>query len=220
MAKKKLKRAPRTNKSIQVPNSMDDLNRSMKAKATQFVPKNTKGTAGKYLKIDARKMYMLAFAGHDDAEIATIFDVSPDVFRSWQNPNSEAYRPEVVEALYKGRDGAVSSVAHALYRRARGYRHKQQVLLVGKGGKIETHEVIKQHPPDFSSASFILKNKRPKDWQDKQTIENQGVATVQPVINIVTDPESIKRLMKLKHEKQTTSAKDAKGAAGKKGSKD
>lgn len=197
-------RAPRTNKRVKIPERMDELNKQLKERTAHIEV----GSDGKYKRIDCRKVYHLAFMGMSDKELCEHFDVDIVMWRRWLDMEGKHHKPELAEALYRGREGAVSDVSHALLRRARGYRHKKKVYMVNGKGQIVEKETIVQYPPDFASASFILKNKRPQSWKDKPSPEDQdGHKVIQPVINVITSQEAIDKLTKLKDAAKNTKPK-------------
>jgi hypothetical protein len=57
-----------------------------------------------------------------------------------------------------------------LYKRACGYEHPEDDIKNYMGEIIIT-PTIKHYPPDATSGIFWLKNRRPKEWRDKQEVD-------------------------------------------------
>ena len=65
----------------------------------------------------ARKMSLL---GLTDVQMAGVFGVSEATFSNWKKK-----RPELLEAVSKGRDSNDTEIAMSLYNRAKGYNHAE-----------------------------------------------------------------------------------------------
>lgn len=74
--------------------------------------------------------------------------------------------PELVGALKQGKEVADRLVENALYKRAVGYRYEEVTYENGK----EIKRVVKEALPDVTAQIFWLKNRKPKEWRDKQNI--------------------------------------------------
>lgn len=103
--------------------------------------------------------------GATDKEIADFFDVVEDTITEWKNVH-----PEFSVSIKKGKIEADANVAHALYHRAIGYEHEDIDIRVVDKEIVET-PLIKYYPPDPTAGIFWLKNRRPKEWRDKQQME-------------------------------------------------
>lgn len=129
--------------------------------------------AGRPTKYDSKynkQVFKLCLLGATDADLARFFEVAESTIHKWKIDF-----PEFSESLKKGKEQADANVANSLYRRAIGYSHKDTYFSSYEGMVIAT-PTIKRYPPDPTSAIFFLKNRRPKDWRDKQEIEHTGDA--------------------------------------------
>lgn len=112
----------------------------------------------------------MARAGLIDAEISRAIGVSESTLNDWKNKY-----PEFLESLKRGRDEPDSAVEQSLYKRAMGMVMKEEVIEEVEGadtpGRKKT--VYKQIPPDATAMIFWLKNRKPKEWRDKQVMEHE-----------------------------------------------
>lgn len=112
--------------------------------------------------------------GATDKEMADFFDVAESTLNLWKKEHSE-----FSESLKRGKVIADANVADRLYQRAMGYEHDDvelKVVSIGnnQGSEVEEVKVRKYYPPDSTAAIFWLKNRRPREWRDKQEIEHSG----------------------------------------------
>ena len=64
----------------------------------------------------------------------------------------------------------------SLYQRATGYQTKERKVEKDEAGNVvKTYEIVKQVPPDTGSMALWLKNRRPKEWRDRQEVINRNV---------------------------------------------
>lgn len=103
--------------------------------------------------------------GATDKEIADFFDVSEDTINEWKNVHAE-----FSVSIKKGKIEADANVAHSLYHRAIGYEHEDIDIRVVDKEIVET-PLMKHYPPDPTAGIFWLKNRRPKEWREKQEIK-------------------------------------------------
>lgn len=115
----------------------------------------------------ARQAEMLAREGKSIPIIAAFFGVSQPTIYQWQKEH-----PAFQEGIRRGRANADGLVTSAVFRRACGYDKKGR-----------------HYPPDFSSASFWLRNRRPEEWRDKTEIEANVNQTVNLKITIGASAE-------------------------------
>jgi galactitol-specific phosphotransferase system IIB component len=71
-------------------------------------------------------------------------------------------------------------IENSLYQRAKGSVVKETVqeIKTDEKGKViftRTKEIKKEIPPDTTAQIFWLKNRRPAQWRDKQTLEQVGI---------------------------------------------
>jgi len=79
--------------------------------------------------------------------------------------------PNFSNTLKKGKEVVDREVENALLKRALGYEYEEQTLEVDENGKKRKKVVKKFVLPDTTAQIFWLKNRKPKDWRDKQQVE-------------------------------------------------
>jgi transcriptional regulator with XRE-family HTH domain len=86
----------------------------------------------------------------------------------------------VLESLKRGKEVVDIQVENALFKRAMGYKYtettKERIVdpVTFKSSLTVTKEVIKEVAPDVTAQIFWLKNRKSKEWRDKQDIEHSG----------------------------------------------
>lgn len=103
--------------------------------------------------------------GLTDKQLAEFFGVSDRTIQRWKLDY-----PEFCQSLKVGKDISDEAVERSLFQRAIGYSHPDVDIKVIDGAVVKT-EVTKHYPPDTVAAIFWLKNRKPKDWRDKQEVE-------------------------------------------------
>ena len=107
-------------------------------------------------------------------ELIEIVGISKQTFYNWLNSNKD-----FLDSVKKARNIADDIVVASLFQRATGYYHPEIKVFCDKG-HVTTFECDKHYPPDTAAAIFWLKNRQPKEWKDKQEIEQSGMVTVTP----------------------------------------
>lgn len=124
--------------------------------------------------------------GSTDVEIAKMLGISKTVLYEWKNEY-----PEFAEAIKKGKDISNGEILNSAFKQATGFYVKEQMAVKvrtneevptadGKGTKwlpaekIEVVDVIKFVPANSTMAIFMLKNRLPTDYKDKQIHEHSG----------------------------------------------
>ncbi len=100
--------------------------------------------------------------GATDEQIASFFKVTARTVENWKKSN-----PEFFQVLKDAKAEADDQVELSLFKRAKGYTRTVERL--GPGGVVVP--CVEEMPPDPVSCIFWLKNRRPKQWRDKQDIE-------------------------------------------------
>lgn len=100
--------------------------------------------------------------GATDEQIADFFKVSRQTVTNWK-----VRKPEFFATLKDSKAEADDKVEVSLFKRATGYTRTVERL--GPGGVVVP--CVEEMPPDPVSCIFWLKNRRPKQWRDKQDIE-------------------------------------------------
>lgn len=117
----------------------------------------------------ARKLCLL---GYTDKELADFFGVCEDTINNWK-----VEHPQFFVSIQKGKDIADGEVANALYHRALGYSHPEDDIKA-INGQIVVTPTTKHYPPDTAAAFIWLKNRRGRNFKDKQIIEHEGNVTL------------------------------------------
>ena len=79
--------------------------------------------------------------------------------------------PELKEALKNGREVIDVMVENALLKAALGYDYREEELNKVTGEPIELRRVAH---PNTTALIFWLKNRKPREWRDKQELEHSG----------------------------------------------
>jgi hypothetical protein len=117
----------------------------------------------------------LALLGATDQKIADFFNVCETTIDTWK----DTY-PEFLGALKKAKaDYDDNTVELSLRKRANGFM--RTVERATKDGVVACMEEV---PPDTTACIFWLKNRKPKEWRDKQEIEQVGTSSVE--VNVIT----------------------------------
>jgi len=115
--------------------------------------------------------------GLTNEQIAENIGITAKTLYEWQNKYSE-FR----EALKRGKEVVDRMVENALLKAALGYEYEEEVI-DNKGRK---HTVRKYEKPNTTALIFWLKNRKPKEWRDKQ---EQQVDVNQKVVFVDDVPE-------------------------------
>lgn len=110
-------------------------------------------------------------------DIANNLYIAKSTLCDYQNQYSE-----LKDSLKTNKEEADIIVENALYKRAVGYRYEEITieeieLKMGSGENIvyqpatKTKTVIKEVAPDTTAQIFWLKNRKQKEWRDKQDID-------------------------------------------------
>jgi transposase len=102
-------------------------------------------------------------------QIAQQIGIHPSTLYDWQNKY-----PEIAEALKQGKEVIDRQVESALLKRALGYECEEVKMIVTENGGKRVEKARKQVLPDVGAQIFWLKNRKPKEWRDKQEVEHSG----------------------------------------------
>ncbi|TAL03716.1 MAG: helix-turn-helix domain-containing protein [Rhodospirillaceae bacterium] len=125
--------------------------------------------------------YKLGLLGLTDEELATFFEVHVDTIYEW-----DKVHPEFSEARARGKLPADAEVAAKLYHRARGYSHKAVKIFQYEGQPVEV-PYTEHYPPDTQAATWWLKNRRSRDWKDRQEFTGADGGPIQVVTGVPRD---------------------------------
>lgn len=113
----------------------------------------------------AKKMAQL---GATDPEIAEALDVNLVTMWRWRSTF-----PEFSKSLKAGKEECDERVERSLYMRAVGYDIDSEKIF-HHDGKIKRAPTKIHIPPDTGANTLWLKNRKPKEWRDKQNLEIAG----------------------------------------------
>jgi hypothetical protein len=107
---------------------------------------------------------MLASFALTDAQISKALGISE------KSLNNYKHDEKFLQALKAGKDIADGRVERSLFERATGYSHPDTDIRAVEGEIVKT-DIIKHYPPDTTACIFWLKNRKRREWRDKQQIE-------------------------------------------------
>lgn len=126
------------------------------------------GQNTKYLKRFDKVAKGMCLIGATDEELANAFDISVVTLNTWKKKH-----PSFLKALKEGKEDADINVGTSLYQRATGYDAPDTHFTSHEGQVIQT-PTTKHYPPDVTAQIFWLKNRRPKQFREKQDVELSG----------------------------------------------
>ena len=106
--------------------------------------------------------------GATDKEIGDFFNVTETTINNWKKAETKFF-----ESIQKGKIQSDANIADSLYNRAKGYEHEEEKIFC-TNGEVTKVNTIKHYPPDTAAAFIWLKNRRGKQWVDKQEVEHSG----------------------------------------------
>lgn len=128
-----------------------------------------KGLYEEWLKDDKLKL-LEAWArdGLTNEQIAHNIGIRSKTLYEWINRFSE-----IGNALKKGKEVVDIEVENSLLKRALGYTYEETTREMSKetGQLVVTKVVTKQVIPDTTAMIYWLKNRKPKEWRDKPTVD-------------------------------------------------
>ena len=105
--------------------------------------------------------------GLTDEQIANNIGISRSTLFEWRKNNQD-----ISNALKKGKEVVDIEVENALLKRALGYTITLYEEKVDKDGCVHNLKKDVHVPGDTTAQIFWLKNRKPKNWKDKQNSEN------------------------------------------------
>lgn len=157
------------------------------------------GARGKYVEWVAPegliKIEGWARDGLTNEQIAGNMGITRETLRVWSNKYT------VISAtLKRGKEVIDRQVENALLKRALGYQYNEVTQEktwsdeLGKYETLVTKIVTKEVNPDTTAQIFWLKNRKPKEWRDKQVVEHSGSMEINnPLKELST--EDLKKLI-------------------------
>ena len=113
--------------------------------------------------------------GLTEDQIAKNLGISIQTFYTYKKEHIEFF-----EVLKKNKEFADIEVENSLYKRAMGYKYDEVTCETYFDEKEqaykqkETKRVTKEVHPDTTAQIFWLKNRKPKEWRDKQEVQHSG----------------------------------------------
>lgn len=111
--------------------------------------------------------------GLTDEQISKNLGISKTTFYKYKDEHIE-----LSELLKKGKEVVDYEVENSLLKRALGYEYEEKTYETVYDKNVDryveklTKRVTKQVAPDTTAQIFWLKNRKPKEWREKQEIEN------------------------------------------------
>jgi len=115
---------------------------------------------------DSRSIAIIMYElGATDKQVASALKVTEQTINNWKKQ-----QPDFFESLKEGKLYKDGEVETSLLKRAKGFVRRVERL-----DKFNNVVVLKEEvPPDPTSMIFWLKNRKPKEWRDKQELEHSG----------------------------------------------
>lgn len=123
--------------------------------------------------------------GLTDIQMANNLGIAKDTFIEYKKQYSD-----LADAVKHNKDDADLEVENALFKSAQGFYYTTQE--VTKQGDIIIVE--KYQPPSNTAQIFWLKNRKPKDWRDKQEVSHDGTMNINNPFDKLTT-EELKKLI-------------------------
>ena len=117
----------------------------------------------KYRAEFAEQSLKLTRLGATDKQIGDFLGVTERSINGWKITH-----PEFRAALIEGKEMADAEVAQSLFKRATGYQHAAEKIVIDvKTGSAHREDYTEQYAPDTTACIFWLKNRRPDLWRDR-----------------------------------------------------
>lgn len=127
------------------------------------------GAPSKYLPSMCKIAEEAAGQGLINPEIAAKLGITRETLNVWMHE-----KPDFSDAVKRGKEIADARVERSLYELAMGYEYDaERPMTVGTGkgfSEIEIAKFREKLPPNATAIIFWLKNRKPKEWRDKQEI--------------------------------------------------
>lgn len=113
--------------------------------------------------------------GLTDEQIAANIGISRSTLNEWKKKYSD-----ISDALKRGKEVVDRQVENALLKRALEYQYNEVTQEKTWSDELGIYEmpviktVTKEVNPDTTAQIFWPKNRKPKDWRDKQDIQHSG----------------------------------------------
>lgn len=128
--------------------------------------------------------------GLTDEQISKNIGINRDTLYTWKKKY-----PDISDALKKGKEVIDRQVESALLKRALGYRYDEVTKEKSWNDELGEYElsvtkvITKEVQPDVTAQIFWLKNRKPKEWRDKQELEHSGSMDIRQQFELLSDDE-------------------------------
>lgn len=140
---------------------------------TKKKPESEKKKRGRKSLYDPTKhpqqILILAEQGYTNDQIAEALNISVETLKGW----IKKY-PELIPPIKEGKDKADGEIETSLFNRAKGMKVKEITVIQNPDGSTRKEIKEKEIPPDTAAAFIWLKNRKPKQWRDKQEMQLTG----------------------------------------------
>lgn len=131
-------------------------------------PVNPRGRPTKYKPEYIVQVQKLCELGATDDEIADFLDISLSTFKLWRNKY-----PALSAAVKIAKEAADARVERSLFQRATGYKTDAVKIFMPAGATEPVYAPYRENvQPDVTAQIFWLKNRKAKEWRDKQDHEH------------------------------------------------
>jgi hypothetical protein len=130
--------------------------------------KKKAGRKSKYNPDNNKIIKSLCGRGITDKQLCLFFNIDEKTLNNWKHQF-----PIFFQSLKTGKALADAKVEACLFQRAIGYS-VPDVHISSYEGEITITPIIKHFPPDVTAQIFWLKNRKPKQWRDRQELEHSG----------------------------------------------
>ncbi len=149
-----------------------------KAKPPTAAEPRSRGRPSLYRQEFAERARQYCELGATDFEIARILGINTATLYRWRHDH-----PEFCEALKAGKHSLDERVVRTLAHRALGYTFESEEIHIIEG-KIVRVPITKHLPPDPTSMIFWLKNRRPKEFRDRQDVQVDVHMSLAELVNL------------------------------------
>jgi transposase-like protein len=121
--------------------------------------------------------------GLTDEQIAHNIGIAPRTLYRWKDKYEQ-----ISQALKKGKEVVDREVENALFKSAIGFEYEETKIIKEKDDmgrdRTRVEKTKKRVPPNVTAQIFWLKNRKPKEWRDRQEHEHMGEVGVKIVDDI------------------------------------
>jgi len=124
-----------------------------------------------------KKIAELYGSGMSYTAIAKKIGCDRKTLNRWLNNTTAC--PTMRQQMQEAAIDACKPLEDAAWKAAQGYIYTEKTYMYDKeGGRHLIKEVEKEAPPQPSMLQFLLKNKKPNEYKDKQEIQTDGTVTI------------------------------------------